>query len=110
MQSALDISSEGSSNLVTAQVLRDMTITKDDLFSRQKNNVLDSLMSSMVRIATEAGGESYVANLNPQFDAALLEIIIRDLEDLGYKVTSETKTVTLEAGNPTSFIALTISW
>lgn len=105
MQSA-DQAQQAENTLVTAEALREMTITKEDLFERQKANVLDQLMSSMVRQATENGNRSYSANLNPQFDPSLLGKIVDELKALGYEVTSEAK------NDPKlgSFIALSINW
>jgi hypothetical protein len=106
MQSALNVNDVTDTKLVTAEVLRDMTISKEDLFQKQKESVLESLMSSMVRIASESGGKSYSANLNPQFDTTLLVSIVDQLKGLGYAVTVETKTAK-DIGN---FTQLTISW
>lgn len=106
MQSALNAGQDNDTALVTAEALREMTITKEALFEKQKASVLDQLMSSMVRIAAEAGGNSYVANLNPQFDPTLLAAIKEELEKLGYKTTTEAKTDKTVG----TFVALTISW
>ena len=97
---------EQETALVTAEVLRGMTITKEALFEKQKNAVLESLMGSMVRIASETGANSYAANLNPQFDPALLAEIKGELEKLGYAVTAEAKS-DQQLGN---FIQLVVSW
>lgn len=105
MQSAVNVN-ETDVNLVTAEVLREMTITKEDLFERQKNSVLDALMSSMTRIASEQGGRTYVANLNPQFDPVLMTSITEKLQELGYSVTVETRTDE-KLG---SFVSLAINW
>jgi hypothetical protein len=106
MQSAIQTGTDNDTALVTAEALREMTITKEALFEKQKNSVLDQLMSSMVRVASEAGGNSYVANLNPQFDPVLLAAVDTELKSLGYKTTTEAKT-DKAVGN---FVALTISW
>lgn len=105
MQSAVNVN-ETDVTLVTADSLREMTITKEELFERQKSSVLDALMSSMTRIASEQGGRSYVANLNPQFDVNLLNSITQTLQGLGYVVTTESK----QDANIGNFTSLTISW
>jgi len=106
MQSALNAGTDNDTTLVSAELLREMTVSKEDLTARQKASVLDQLMSSMVRVATEAGGNSYSANLNPQFDPALLAQITDELKALGYTVTTEAK------NDPKmgSFINVLIAW
>jgi hypothetical protein len=106
MQSALETGTENETTLVTAEALREMTITKEALFDRQKASVLDQLMSAMVRIASEAGGNSYTANLNPQFDPALLSVVDSELKKLGYTTVTEAKNDKAIG----AFVALTISW
>lgn len=106
MRSALAAEQASADKLVHAQVLREMTITKEELFTRQKDSVLDALMSSMTRIAADQGGSNYVAQLTPQFDPTLLAEITKTLEGLGYKVTSEAR----NQKDIGSYVALTISW
>ncbi len=91
---------------VTAEELRDMTITKEERFERDRLNIMDSLMSSMVELATRNGVFDYSANLNPQFDAVLLTTVTKDLEEIGYRVIAESQK------NETvgDFILLTVSW
>ncbi len=91
MQSASDIAQK-EETLVSAEALREMTVSKETLFERQKESVLDTLMGTMVRIASEQGGNEYSANLNPKFDPSLLTSITTRLQELGYTVTVETKT------------------
>lgn len=108
MQSAVETEVKGQpDNLVTAEVLREMTITKETVLERQKASVLDSLMSSMVRLASENGAKVYKANLNPQFDAVMLTQIIDTLKGLGYKVET---TKTQEENTKQEVILLSISW
>jgi hypothetical protein len=106
MQSALDAGTENDTNLVTAEVLREMTITKEALFERQKQGVLDSFMSSMVRQASENGNRSFSATLAPQFDTTLLTSIVDTLKGLGYTVTTEAKSDE-KLG---AFILVVVSW
>lgn len=106
MQSVVNVGTETDTNLVPAQTLREMTVTKEALIKRQKDSVLDSLMSSMVRIATEQGGNGYAANLNPQFDPTILAEIVTELQTIGYTVTTEAKSDE-KLG---SFITMSIKW
>lgn len=100
------IGNENTEQLVTAQALREMTVTKDVLFERQKASLLDTFMSSMVKIATEQGGNAYGANLHAQFDPVLLVSITDKLKELGYNTTVESKSDP-KMGN---FITLAVSW
>lgn len=92
--------------LVNADTLRDMTITKEDLLTRQKADILQSLMSSMVSIASNNGGFEYSANLNPLFDLNLLSDIRKELEALNYIVSTSTE----KTEGMGEFISLTVSW
>lgn len=106
MQSAINAGTDNDTTLVTAEILRGMTVSKEALAERQKASVLDQLMSSMVRIATEQGGNQYAANLNPQFDPTLLAQITEELTKLGYTTTTEAK------NDPKlgSFIQVVVTW
>lgn len=106
MQSVTDIGNDSSTALVEAKQLRELTISKAELAKRQKANVLDQLMSSMVSLATEQGLTQYDANLNPNFDATLLAEIVDDLKKLGYEVTTEAKSHEKLGAS----ILLTIKW
>lgn len=97
---------QNETNLITAQDLRAMVMTKEALFDRQKTSILNDLMSTMVRLATEQGAGGYAANLDPKFDPTLLSSVTKELTDLGYEVTTEPKT----DGNLGSVLCLTIKW
>lgn len=92
--------------LVPANMLREMTVTKEDIFNRQKENILEQLMSAMTRVATEKGGTQYGAQLTPNFDPALQVEIVNAFQGLGYSVSTETKTDE-KIG---TFNIITISW
>lgn len=106
MQSVTDISDLNETKLVPASELKAMTVSKEDLFKRQKESVLDSVMSSMVTVATDQGALGYSATLNSQFDAGLLAEIVTEFKALGYVVTTEAKT-DAKLG---ALILLDISW
>jgi len=106
MSGALDISNESNITLIPAESLREMTVTKEALFKRQKENVLQELMEAMVNSATNRGSTGYIANLNPQFDATMLAEIVAELSNLGYKVVTEAK----NDEKVGSFIAIEITW
>jgi len=106
MQSALNEQTQNDTNLVTAEALREMTISKEALLENQKRGILDTLMSTMVRIATEQGGNGYTANFDPKFNPVLLADITNNLEGLGYKVLTEAKTDATVGAS----ISVTINW
>lgn len=91
MQNALDLNGT-ETGLIDAKILRDMTITKEQLFDRQKNSLLESLMSSMVRVASENGGTVFNATLNPKFDPVMLDSIVETLKGLNYTVNTSRQT------------------
>lgn len=97
---------EISTEFVTAEQLRDMTISKEDRFERDRNNIMTSLFDTMVKLATENGVSSYDVKLNPHFDPVLLSTVKNDLTELGYVVKSEKK----DDPQLGKFIALDISW
>lgn len=99
-------SSEVTTDFVTADELRDITISKEDRFERDRTNVLTSLMDSMVKQATDIGAFAYSANLHPQFDPVLLETVQNDLTELGYSVSANE----LEDKAVGKFIQLQVSW
>lgn len=106
MQSITNIGSDNDTNLVTAQALREMTITKESLAKRQKDSLMDSFMSSMVKQATEAGNTSYAVNLRPDFDATMLNEITTELRNLGYTVDVKTTSNTTVG----EYLVLTVNW
>ena len=106
MQSALNEQTQNDTNLVTAEALREMTISKEALLKNQKRGIIDTLMSTMVRIATEQGGNGYTANFDPKFNPTLLAEITENLESLGYKVVTEAKSDEKSIAS----ISVTINW
>jgi len=79
----------GDLELVTAEELRDMTITKEEMYARDKANIIQSFMSSMVSNANSNGVFVYSANLSPAFDPILLEDIKSEFTNIGYEVEVE---------------------
>lgn len=75
--------------LVPADVLRGMTVSKDEIAKRQKENTLQDIMSSMVRLATEQGATSFSANFQVNSSQSFIDSIADELKALGYTVTSE---------------------
>jgi len=102
----LDINDSTAEELLTAEQLLNMTVSKEELYKRQKEGLMQSLMSSMVQTATQTGATAYVAQLNPQINAALLTEVTDEFKKLGYStVVKNEKTQQLG-----EYIALIIDW
>ena len=106
MENAQNAQTDGTAGLVTAEALRELTVTPDVIYDRQKEHLLDNLMLTMVKIAQDNGSTEYKATLAPQFDPKMLAEIVDVLKELGYNVTSESKND--EKMGP--FISLSIAW
>ena len=107
MQSIQD--TEATTEFVTADELRDMTISQEELFERQKANLLDTLFGNMVKLATESGLFFYEANLNPKFDPVLLATLKGEFEGLGYEVQVNDRELQTNEGTQ-AYKSLVISW
>lgn len=97
---------EESISLMPAQDLREVTATPEAIFNRQKNEVLQSLMTSMVQFATTNGVYEYSAQLHPNFDEKMLSEIKETLENLGYGTSSNEG----ESQAIGKHIVLNVSW
>ena len=75
-------------------------------FERDQKQVLDSLMSSMVSVATQDGKKQYSASINPNFDPALLVSVKGQLQELGYQLSETTQ----ELKDVGKVVVLNISW
>lgn len=106
MQSAMNVGNENTTALVDAATLRSMTATRESIYEKEKNSILDAFMSTMVRQATESGKNGYVAQLHPTFDRTMLADITKTLTDLGYTVKTEDS----ESAQLGKFILIDISW
>jgi hypothetical protein len=107
MKSINDINEAGDDlALVPAAELRDMTITEEEMYTRDKSSLLQSLMSTMVSKANNNGVFGYSASVNPKIDRKLLSEIKDQFSELGYSVeVEEVKTPTLGEQ-----VVLHISW
>lgn len=103
---AMNVGNDNDTTMVPAQTLREMTVSPDVIAKRQKDSILDAVMSSMVRIATEQGGNNYIVKLQPQFDQTMLTDITTELQTLGYSVKTELQADTTVG----SYLSMTIAW
>lgn len=94
------------STLIKADQLRDMTLTKEEIFEKDKNGLLDTFMGNMVQFATQQGAHQYAANLHEKFDPTMLTEISKEFENLGYQVQAGV----LEEEKVGKFIQLVVSW
>lgn len=106
MQSALNVGNDDKTALIDAKTLKEMTASAESLYEREKASLLDQLMSTMVRTATESGKSGYVARLAPSFDQKLLNDICNTFTNLGYTVATRDE----ELPSMGKFISLDISW
>ena len=103
----------GSIKLLTADQLRSQTISAEEKFERDKNNVLQNLMSSMVQAANLNGDTQYSASLNPAFNKELLSNIKDELVNLDYQIQetiSSDVNLKNESNPKGEFTTITISW
>ena len=103
----------GSIELLTADQLRSQTISAEEKFERDKNNVLQNLMSSMVQAANLNGDTQYSASLNPAFNKELLSNIKDELVNLDYQIQetiSSDVNLKNESNPKGEFTTITISW
>lgn len=78
---------EPNTELMEAADLKNITLTPEELFEIQKENLANSLMSSMVAVATKNARSFYAAQLlSEQVNGPLLDQVIEKFEDLGYSV------------------------
>ena len=101
-----NLTEETNTELLSADELLNLTISEQEKFERDRQSVLENLMSSMVQVATQNGATQYAAALNPQFDKNLLTVVAIELTNLGYR------TETTEVNDPKlgTYSNLSISW
>ena len=95
--------------LVPASELREITATPEDLFDKKKMDMLTSLMSSMVGVATQNGSHSYAAQMTADMDTTVLDAVQQELRDLGYQVSYEPSKFKMQ-GQEMDIILFKINW
>lgn len=93
---------------VSAVALKEMTLSEEDLFEIQKENICENLMSSMVSVATKQGRDFYGANLLTSMSQSLVDDVVKFFDDLGYDTSLGQATNDPATGQ--EFKVLTISW
>ncbi len=78
--------------LVTAEQLRELTATDEELYDRALKGLVESAMSSMVANATNQGALGYGVQIllesNGKSNEKLIEDFVKTFQDLGYTVNT----------------------
>lgn len=111
MQELKDVSAqqpELEDKFLSADDMRSITLTPEQLFEIQKTNICDSIMDSMVGVASKNGQHFYATNMLVTIDNDLRNAIIKRFEDLNYKVRLSEKVLHKETNQ--EYQVLTVSW
>lgn len=71
----------------TAETLKDLTATPEELFDKAVHNTKVNLMSTMVRLAKEQGKTSYSAQFEKETEEKFFNALLKDFNELGYEAT-----------------------
>lgn len=114
MKSINDTNEIDVGEYVDAKTLQEMTLSPEDLFQIQKDNICKTIMDSMVGQATKNGNMFYSTNLLETMDSRLREEIVEKFESLGYivKVSEvlETQQQTDKGVQKFVYRMITLSW
>lgn len=109
MDSAVKAEEKGlTTSLIPAEQMRELTISKEDLRKKKKNQVLDNIFTSMVKVATENGHNGYGADFAPDTDESFLKDIEEEIKTLGYK--TDIRIIKHPAANNQEIKRLVIDW
>ena len=114
MQNINDVQEPKPDKFITAESLRELTLTPEQLFEIQKSNLCDTLMESMVGVATKNGDYSYTTNLLEAMSERLRNEIVEKFQELGYTVELsqklQTEQQTQRGVQKIEYRILTINW
>ena len=79
---------------IRAEDLRNITLTPEQLFQIQKENLCNTLMESMVKVATKNGSHVYASNILEAMDERLRNELVEFFKELGYDVALSDKITT----------------
>lgn len=108
MQELKDASVEREDTFLTAEAMRDLTLTTEELFEMAKENITNSIMESMVGVATKNGQMFYATNILSAMDTKLRDEVMQRFTDLGYKVSLSKELNHKESGQ--AYKVLSVSW
>lgn len=94
-------------DFLTAEQMREITATPEELFESQVNSIKENAMTTMVRLATEQGRNFYAIQFIKSQDNKLVDAISAFFSENGYK-TQQVDTSDEASGTPLT--VLTISW
>jgi hypothetical protein len=99
---------------IRAQDLRDITLTPEQLFEIQKNNLCETIMESMVKVATKNGAHVYASNILESMDDRLRTEIVDHFKSLDYDVIlsekMSTKQQTQQGVKEIEYRVISIGW
>ena len=108
MESLNDQTPSIEDQYVSAEVLKEMTLSQEELFEIATKNICDSIMSSMVSVATKNGANFYGAQLLASMKDDMNQRIVETFENLGYETQMSELQTSPQTGQ--KYKVLTISW
>lgn len=96
-------------DFLTADQMREITATPEELFDKQVESIKENFMTSMVRTAREQGRQFYAGTFIKQGNEKLIKTIASDFQEMGY-VTESADTVQNNGQQEIPVTVLTISW
>lgn len=110
MKSVNESSQELNENdLLTAEQMREITSTPEELFEQKREDIKLNFMSTMVKLAREQGRKFYAANFQREQDTSLLDAVIKDFQELGYKTITQ-DSIQKMGEKEVPIVTLAISW
>ena len=108
MQSVTDMQIT-ENDFLSAEQMREITSTPEELFQAQVTSIKENLMSSMVNVATKQGRKFYAAQFLKEGNDKLIKTISDEFEGMGYKINTA-DTIQENGTQQIPIVILTISW
>lgn len=96
-------------DLLTAEQMREITSSPEELFEQKREDLKFNLMSTMVKLARDQGRKFYAVNFQREQDMSLLNAVVKDFQELGYKTTTQ-DSVQKVGEKEIPIVTLSISW
>lgn len=110
MQGLNNMEPLGSDQFPTAEQLKDITATPEELFEKQVEATTSNIMSTMVRLAQEQGRTNYGVQLRVDTSSQeFIDAVANTFKELGYVVSMEDSEGLL-GENKIPVKNVTISW
>lgn len=107
LDEANSIVNEG--DFLTAEELRNLTATKEELFEKKVFDIKENFMSTMVKLATQQGLFGYSAMFRKEKETSVLDKVKSEFEELGYTVTTTDRVQEIQ-GAEIEVTDLTVTW